>query len=58
MRVLKLKHIDKRFVIETHNKTKEFKNQPKHILGAGIIYPTKKGTHHLELFNSQKDHKG
>ena len=23
-----------------------------------IVYPTKKETHHLELFNSQEDHKG
>ena len=22
------------------------------------VYPTKKETHHLELFSSQKDHKG
>ena len=22
------------------------------------VYPTKKETHHLELFNSQEDHKG
>ena len=27
------------------------------ILNKGLIYPTKKETHHLELFNSQQNHK-